>query len=163
MKRPRILTRLCAITLLCSGGYLAAQGSSQVKEMSSRPAFIDLLKRMNGVYHWNAATKSYVFDQKAELERLLTGRDDRNDLIELADCIDDLQPSNSTLNGKQVPVGIICYQALTQLIYFEPTTQTGDVAKHWPGYIKPDASQRQLKLAKRAWLKVIEAGKYSKL
>ena len=67
----------------------------------------------------------------------------------LVNCLDDITPSKSELDGKPVAVGIVCYEALSNLVYYEPTTAT------WAGYITPRATPQQMRAAKAAWTRVV--------
>jgi hypothetical protein len=82
-------------------------------------------------------------------------------MSELIECLDNPTLSQSTLNGKPVVTGIVCYEALTQLASHEPTDAHGDVAKSWLGEVSPKASLAELKAAKEAWQQVQKEKTYS--
>jgi hypothetical protein len=55
---------------------------------------------------------------------------------------------------------MVCYEALTQLVYYEPTAPSGDVALEWEGYVAPSASAQDLRAAKKAWMQMVEQDAY---
>jgi hypothetical protein len=91
------------------------------------------------------------------LEKILSGRPGEENVQLLVDCLDDTSPSHSAFDGTAVAVGIVCYEALTQTVYYEPTAPNGDIAANWPGNISPKASAQQMRDAKAAWTTVVEA------
>jgi len=82
---------------------------------------------------------------------------------DLVDCLDDATPSATTLKGDRVPVGVVCYEALSQIVYYEPTEPNGDIARWWPGHVEPTATLSQLQEAKRAWADVLKKKAYRRL
>src|SRR5262249_53719515 len=102
------------------------------------------------------------FSDKAALERLVGTADDQT-VRDLVDCLDDANPSATTLKGTHVPVGVICYEALTQIAYYEPTDPNGDVARQWSGHVQPTATLTELPAAKRAWTEVVKKKAYRRL
>lgn len=71
----------------------------------------------------------------------------------LIGCLDDISASASLLDGKPVFTGIICYEALSQLVYYETAASTGDIAAQWIGIITPRFSPQEMRKAKAAWKK----------
>ena len=120
------------------------------------------LARVGGSYAWNAELKRYVFSDRSAVEKVVESAT-VSVIRDLVACLDDLSPSETTLKGKPVPVGVVCHQALSQIVYYEPVARSGDVAAKWPGHIEPTATAGALAAAKRAWADVIEKKAYKKL
>jgi len=121
------------------------------------------LSALNGKYIWHDELNKYIFSKKVEIESLLSENSKFNIVRILANCIDDISLSNSILNDHKVKLGILCYEALSQTIYYEPILPNGDIALKWGGHISPDATESDMKAAKRAWNDVITLKKYKSL
>lgn len=111
------------------------------------------LARLNGVYTWQADIQRYDFSAKSELEKILSGTPPKQVVEILIECLDDTSSSASVLNEKRVFLGIVCYEGLSQLVYYEPTDATGDIDTQWPGFISPTASPQEMRNAKTEWKK----------
>ena len=148
--------------LLVAGLVLALTACSTAPSAQSGTAIRATLSRVSASYEWSAASKRYRFSDKATLERLVGSAGDQI-VRDLVDCLDDTTPSATTLKGGLVPVGVVCYEALTQIVYYEPTEPSGDIAKRWPGHIEPTATPIQLQEAKRAWTEVLRKKAYRHL
>jgi hypothetical protein len=118
------------------------------------------LSEIKGQYVWDNELKRYVYSEKQRIEEISSNRETEFALKVLVGCIDKLELSNSVIQEKKVVVGIICYEAIAQTVYYEPTTQDGDVAMNWPGNISPNATPEELRAAKRAWERVIATKSY---
>jgi hypothetical protein len=118
------------------------------------PSLKDALAGVDGAY--TVAATGYDYSARGELERILANNEPREIVPVLVDCMDDQAPSRSTLEGQPVSVGMVCYEALTQLVYYEPTAPNGDVALKWDGYVSPRASAQELRAAKQAWTLVVK-------
>jgi len=148
-----------SLSIVCIAGTLQVSTT----DASSDVALVDSLRHIGGEYRWDSAANRYLFTKKEDMERILALQDETTGIQTLANCIDDPRKSDTTLGSKRVALGILCYEALTQLIYYEPTNPNGDIARDWIGYIVPNASIQQLRSAKRAWIKVIKSGSYKRL
>ena len=86
-------------------------------------------------------------------------RDDplENLLTELIDCFDD--PSASVFQDQPVPLGWVCYSALTGLVYHEETDEEGDITQ-WDGDPEFPATLQNMNAAKAAWQKVLREKTY---
>lgn len=115
-----------------------------------------VLKTLGGQYIWDEQTKRYHYSGKFILDKIIASENRQQVLPVLVACIDDEFPTETQLNGKSVMLGILCYQALTQIVYHEPTSGRldGDIATNWPGYITPMATIDELRSAKKAWQQV---------
>jgi hypothetical protein len=125
---------------------------------SQAPSLKESLAGVAGVY--TAAATGYDYSAREELERILSTAEPRAIVPVLVDCLDNSAPSRSTLDGRPVSVGMVCYEALTQLVYYEPTAPSGDVALEWEGYVAPSASAQDLRAAKKAWMQMVEQDAY---
>jgi hypothetical protein len=124
---------------------------------------IGTLKNFQSEYSWFKDVNRYVLNNKEELERIVASGDVERNIRILADCMDSSLPSKVMLDDKQVPLGMVCHEGLTLLIYYEPTTPEGDIAREWPGYVSPPGTTRDLRAAKKAWKKVIRQHSYKRL
>ena len=78
----------------------------------------------------------------------------------LVECLGRTEASAVTVNGRPVPLGVVCYQALMTTAYYEHGDANGDITFDWPGYIGPEASPEQLKAAQAAWHDVVKKKLY---
>lgn len=119
------------------------------------PGLKQTLSQVKGSYTWRDDLARFQYSQKPRLEEILSTQRREEIVPVLVDCLDDSSPSQSVLDGKPVAVGMVCYEALTQLVYHEPTATGGDIATDWPGNISPRASAENMRAAKEAWRKVV--------
>jgi hypothetical protein len=75
----------------------------------------------------------------------------------------DTTKSTSTAAGRAVPIGIVCYEALAHIAYYEAYDDrpqgTGKYAQ-WPGEIDATASVARLRRAQIAWRAAIRQKRY---
>lgn len=141
---------LTASILGCSDQFLKSNAKVEL------PA---ALKTLGGQYIWDEQTKRYHYSGKFILDKIIASENRQKILPVLVACIDDEFPTETQLNGKSVILGILCYQALTQTVYHEPTSGRldGDIATNWPGYTSPIATIDELRSAKKAWQQVLNS------
>ena len=118
------------------------------------------LSQLHGKFTWRDDLGRYDYSKKLEIEKALSTQIPERSVAILVDCLDDESESRSKIDNKPVPLGIICYEALTQLVYYEPTSANGDIAKNWPGHITPKSSFQEMQKAKQAWEKVLRTKSY---
>lgn len=118
------------------------------------------LSEVHGTYQWNDEIKRIVYSKKGLIEEILSSQDPHISVRTLVSCLNDLSPTNSTMDGKAVVMGLICYEALSQTAYYEHTTSNGDIAEKWAGHIQPSATAKELDAAKRAWEIVLKSKSY---
>ena len=119
---------------------------------ASAPANLKVqIGELKGTFQWRPDLGHYEYSEQAALEEILAAGSANRSVDQLVDCLDDTAPSASTLDGKPVALGIVCYEALTQLVYYEPTAPNGDVDAHWSGYLSPRATVQEMRRAKVAW------------
>jgi hypothetical protein len=154
----RIAWRRAALlmTLIVVGCMPAGAAQPPVSE----GALIQRLRTLSATYTWDKELERYVFSAKVTLESLLKNQSPERELHTLVNCLRDAAPSNTTLDDKPIALGVICYEALTQVAYYEPTAPNGDVAADWPGIITPKASVAELAAAYKAWKKVLAKHAY---
>jgi hypothetical protein len=97
---------------------------------------------------------------RARLEEVLSAEPPERLVAALVECLDDPRPSSVTLDGRRVPLGMVCFEGLRQLAYYEPSSADGDIAADWEGHVEPGASIEELRRAKAAWQKVVDARAY---
>ncbi len=119
-----------------------------------------MLASIGGQYIWDEKSKRYNFTEKLKLEKIVSAENRQQALPILVACMDDESPTQTKLIEKPVMLGVLCYQALTHLVYYEPTEPGGDIAKSWPGHILPNATLTELRAAKRAWQQVLDSKTY---
>lgn len=149
---------LAAVAVLETGAGCARPSTTPATEMADTT---DGLKRalaqIPGVYTWNSDLSLWQYSAAAELESVLASSPSEGAVGALIACLDDSSPSASTLDGQALALGIVCYQGLSQLVYYEPTDADGDVAADWPGHLTPRASQEEMKGARVAWERAHES------
>jgi hypothetical protein len=145
-----------------AAGCATEPGAPPPQERASIQVLRSSLAQLTGTYEWNDELRRYVFSNAAGIEALVREAADAT-VRELVECLDDEAASKVTLQGRAVPVGVVCYQALTQLVYYEPTGPSGDIAAEWPGHVEPDATAEDLRAAKEAWQQVVEKKAYIRL
>jgi hypothetical protein len=118
------------------------------------------LAEVEGRYEWSVELGRYEFSSKARLEAIITSSDAETVLRALVGCLDDQSSSRATLDGVVVPMGVVCYEALSQLVYYEPTSPDGDIAEQWAGHLSPTADPEALRAAREAWEAVVASGGY---
>jgi hypothetical protein len=114
------------------------------------------------LYEWNDDVRGYVFTDKPRVAEIV-GEGSEATIDQLVECLDDQAPSATVLKGQRVPIGVLCREALGQIIYYEATVPNGDVAAKWPGNFEPTATGADLQAAKRAWRDVVGKKLYRRL
>lgn len=155
--RPDIHMKIALVVLaalVAMTAWIGDRQSSAGESSDMRRAIAEI----NGTYTWRGDLNRYEYSDKLRLEQILSVQPPKHAVTSLIECLDDISASASTLDGKPVALGIVCYEALTQLVYYEPTEPGGDVAASWPGFISPRASPQDMRDAKAAWKKA-EAAK----
>jgi len=153
----------CALIVIAAAAVLAlgCRNGQPAPAESEAPSLTAALSALTGTYSWRDDLKRYHYSAKPELEALLAARNREDTVAALVECLDNTTQSGSTLDGTPVALGIVCYEALTQLVYHEPTGRDGDVASDWPGRLSPRPSPAEMRAAKEAWKKVIATKSYS--
>jgi hypothetical protein len=80
----------------------------------------------------------------------------------LVECLDDLRPTKVTYKNQPVPLGVLCHEALHRIAYYEAADENGDIIG-WEGVVLPGATEVELRMAKKAWQKVLAEKAYSLL
>jgi hypothetical protein len=122
------------------------------------PGLQEALSQVTGTFLWRDDLGRYEYSEKARLEEVLSTQAPEEAVPILVECIDDTEASRSSIDGRPVAVGIVCYEALTLLGYYEPTAPDGDVASGWPGHIPPTATPEEMRAAREAWKSVVDSG-----
>jgi hypothetical protein len=81
-------------------------------------------------------------------------------VAKLAACIADTSKATARVDGRDAPLGVMCYWALRRIAYYEWQTDP-EFKDGWPGEIQPTASAAQLRAASAAWKRVIALKRYS--
>lgn len=139
---------------------LTACAVNPISSTSENPPILTKLAEIEGEFVWNEALGRHVYSKMALVERVLAPEVNDELILLLANCIDNAAPSNSTLNGRPVQLGFMCYQGLSQVAYYEATDNAGDIKRYWRGHILPTAALHERREAKRAWLEVINDKTY---
>lgn len=155
MKTLRPISAAAIFILLSACSQNANPVDSDAKD-----SLLTGLRAINGEYKWNDELKRFTYSEKNLIEKILSTREPELAVNALVDCLDDLTLTNSTLRGEKLATGIICYEALSQMAYYEPTTKEGDIEKNWPGHVVPTATPGELKEAKLAWKAVLDSKSY---
>ena len=129
--------------------------ATAVSPPDSLSALIGDLGDIKGGYR-HGSSGQWVFDGARGLFAAIAGYGD-SAVARLTDCLDNPQPSSTTLEGKPVPIGVVCYEALLYTAYAEPEgSDTGE----WPGIVLPTATVEELRAAKAAWQQVVREKSY---
>lgn len=155
------LQHLVIIILLA--GLVACNGNSSDEPVDSGNELLTALSSLEGQYTLEEGTQNHVYSELEKLDVIVNLHDPNTIIPELVDCLDDMSETRSTVNGKPVVRGVICHEALSLLVYYEPTASSGDIAMEWPGHIVPTASGEELIAAKEAWSRVVEEKSYISL
>jgi hypothetical protein len=140
----------------CSANAPSTAGQPDIPQSSLKGR----LAQLTGSYAFRDDLDAFHYSEKQKIEEVLSTEAREAAVAALVDCLDDTTPSESSLDGRHVAVGIVCYEALTQLVYHEPTLPIGDVAATWPGAITPRASTEAMQAAKEAWRGVVATRAY---
>lgn len=143
---------------LIAGGVLLLSLAACQTSVNMSPLQTQLAT-LSGHYVWNSQEKMYVYTNPSGLDEIAQAYDLETLLPQLVSCMDNATPTQSTLNHEAVPLGVLCYQAITLLVYHEEVNEGGDLLD-WPGYIHLPASPADLKAAQEAWRKVISEKNY---
>lgn len=144
------------VILAAFGSVVGCDGRPQTL-VDEADALKGAIAQLKAVYTWRGDLNRYDYSAKVELDRILSGRYPKSTVAVLIECLDDTSASASVLDGKPVSLGIVCYEGLSLLVYYEPTDAGGDVAANWPGFISPKASPEEMRNAKAAWKRAQEA------
>lgn len=79
-------------------------------------------------------------------------------LARLVEALDDTTPSRATANGRPVPAGVMYNQALKRMAYYEWDCGSDPAQLLCAGFIRPNATNQQLRAAKRAWREAFARG-----
>lgn len=152
------LGAICILFVACKRYPVANQASGQSEYTE---AIISDISRLKGVYVACGSEGVYCFDHLSALDSILTLFPNQDSLVQiLFDHLDDASMTESVFSDKKLLAGNMAYQALTLLVYFEPTDPTGDILPGWGGHIKPYAEIEALRRAKDAWREVISTKSY---
>lgn len=127
-----------------------ANGKPEIKNNKSQ--LHEKLSQLTGSFLMKSG--HYYHSQTTLLNKSLnlSENDTENEVLvkELVDCIDDKSLSESVFDNKKVTLGLMCYTALTQIVYYEPNT------KSWAGFITPKSKSKDFQNAKKEWLKILK-------
>jgi hypothetical protein len=132
------------------------------KDTWKNPAVISLAN-YNGEYILKNETGAGDFSGKLAFDSIIRQYDQKTIIDTLIKYMDDTAASKSVYQGKPVMTGVLCYEALSILIYYEPLDNNGDIALSWEGFVKPGSTTSELKAAKVAWEKVRKEKTYKVL
>jgi hypothetical protein len=118
------------------------------------------LSQLKGEFIWREDLGKYHYSNKLQIEKILSTQNTEETIVFLVDSLDDKSKTQSKIDNETVPLGIICYEALKQLVYYEPATPDGDIEQNWPGYISPKSTPEEIKAAKKAWNKIVKTKSY---
>jgi hypothetical protein len=108
------------------------------------------LRQLRGSYSIGAHGQ-WVFSGERKLFEAIAAHED-SAVVRLVDCLDDTTAALATVEGRPVPVGVLCYEALRFTAYAEPE---GINSGEWPGTVMPTTTEQGLRDAKAAWLEVV--------
>jgi hypothetical protein len=144
------------LSLLVFSLIIGCNNESSQKSKWKNP-LIESIANFSGEYTLIKESGAFDYSLKIALDSLTRQFDQNTILDTLVNYMDDTASSKSVYEGKPVMVGVLCFEALSLLIYYEPVDETGDIARDWKGFIKPGATPAELKTAKEAWKKVLQS------
>ena len=159
-----MFTHLSIKPLLYGVFFLVLSACVSTGESSNHSSILkQALAAIDGHFGWRSEQNAHDYSKWEELIDTVLAqspgaqRDNLPEsvLAELVDCFDDTSPSASVLGDQPIPLGWVCYAALTGFIYHEETDEEGDIVQHWDGYPVFPASLQDMKAAKAAWQKVL--------
>lgn len=159
-RAARVISMAAVIALLGCPSQVREAASDEDSATAVKSPMIEALAEIPGRFERAPDSGAWTYSHAVEIEATLSDREPHSSLEELVACLDDRRPSASVLRGDRVAVGIVCYQALRQTAYFEPTDADGDIGPDWPGDIPPDALLEDLLVAQQAWRAVLERRSY---
>jgi len=124
-------------------------------------AFIAELKTLGGQYvpsPYVPLVWEFSKDQAPVFRRIVAVGDAA--IAPLVQCIGNSSPTQTKIQRRFIPLGVLCYDALNRMIYHEETSATGDMDPDWAGYITPEATPSDLRRGQQAWQQVIRSGTY---
>jgi len=142
-----ILPLLCFVATACWSQDVASS------------SLLSQLRAYSDSFEWDPSTTSYVLRRPEAIEAIVAAHYARRHttLDDLVDCISDESPSHVLLKDSPVVLGVVCYEGLTKLIYFEPGSS------RWLGYVDANANHEQLLAAQKAWRRVLRKREYTNL
>jgi len=156
----RVLTAL--LMLGCTSGERSrARGSDSAGAAEANPAagaqwqglplsvLLDSLRTTRATFtRTNSGRWEFNGDQRL-LEAIATHGDSA--VAQLVGCLDIVAPSRVSLEGRPVPIGVVCYQALRHFAYYEWDCGSDTSPLLCAGFVEPTASPAVLRRAKEAW------------
>lgn len=129
----------------------------------SLSTLIKALKAVGGEYtHPQYEPLAWVFseEQAPVFERIASFGDAA--IAPLVQCIGDSTATLSRIQGRFVPLGVLCDEILNRMIYHEEPSATGDIDPDWAGNITPEATPLDLRRGQQAWQRVIRDGTFQR-
>lgn len=158
-----LIVALCSILVSAAGcggrgsqgeGSDHTSGSVQLRSDSLR-SLTAKLGQLPGTYSIGAHGE-WVFSGDRKLFEAIAQFGD-SAVVQLVNCLDDTTASTATVEGRRVPLGVVCHEALIYTAYAEPQgSESGD----WPGTVMPTTASESLQAAKSAWLLVVQQHSY---
>ena len=140
------------------GESVAAAAPSTIAQ-DTLGRLIQRLKTVGGTFTRTGSEHDYRYDGSLEVVRALASFGD-SAVARLVQCMDREDTTSTTLEGKAVPLGAMCFDALRRIAYYEATDSEGDIDADWPGYITVAASRAERLRAKDAWEEVVANRSY---
>ena len=158
--RARVTVAMLGIGLACAPAD-ESRTAEELPAQSNPPAQPDTipldsllaeLRSLTGTFH-SPLPALASFDGDATVFRAL--QPVQPTLERLVECMGTTDASNVSHDGKRLTVGMVCYAALANLIYYEDTNEAGEAGARWTGHIDLTASPRQQRAAQSAWHDVV--------
>jgi hypothetical protein len=155
---------LCGLFFLAFFSGCSHRGESGIQSSALKQA----LAGIDGRFSWRSEANVHAYSKWQELTDAALAQSPgaqrenppESVLAELVECLSDSSLSASVFGDRPIPLGWVCYAALTGLIYHEETDKEGDIVQHWDGYPKFPASPQDMEAAKVAWRKVLAEKAY---
>jgi hypothetical protein len=124
----------------------------------SLPLLIEQLRSIEGVFRISAGGVWEFSGDRQLFEQIRLFRDAA--VEQLVRCLERSEETRTLAQESFVPLGVLCYEVLTDIAYHEAVDSTGGIDGEWPGYILPTASLIEIRAARRAWADVVQNRSY---
>jgi hypothetical protein len=161
---------VCLVAAACGGADSGAKRAGQeTAEQAARDGsasdslarLIHSLASLRGRFSRTGIGFAWEFEGDMHLFHAIADFGD-SAVARLVSCLTDTTKAVATVEGRTVLVGVMCYEALRRVAYFEwdPDDYRDAPSHRWPGSMDPTADPQQLRTAHDAWAEIVRRGLY---
>lgn len=162
MKREVLVAIMVVVVSGCSSpepqpgnegqGVVSSIGSTDNRQ-DTLSSLIDQLRTMQGSFRPVGGGAWEFSGNRRDLDAFQHFGD--RAVEKLVACLDRTDRTNTLVQGRLVPLGVLCFEALRYMAYHEAVDSLGDMDADWEGAILPTASFHDLRRARQAWDEVL--------